>query len=78
MDTLNAIAGSKNREPAQMLESSQPEASAGSENNLRWLLLVGAVALVCIIVGRHIRLGEFDFYVDEAQHAVTGLFVADA
>lgn len=44
----------------------------------RWALLVGAIALVCGIACRNIRRGEFDYYVDEAQHAVTGLFVADA
>ncbi len=45
---------------------------------VRWLLLLGAIALVCIIVARDIHTGEFDYNVDEAQHAVTGLFVADA
>ena len=78
MDTLNAISESKNPEPSQMLDGRQPETSARSRQKLRWFLLVGAVALVCIIASRHIRLGEFDYYVDEAQHAVTGLFVADA
>jgi hypothetical protein len=78
MDTLNAISQSKNPEPSQMLDGRQPETSARSRQKLRWFLLVGAVALVCIIASRHIRLGEFDYYVDEAQHAVTGLFVADA
>ena len=48
-------------------------ASAG-----RWLLLLAAIVLVCIIIARDIRIGEFDYNVDEAQHAVTGLFVADA
>jgi len=78
MDTLNAISESKNPEPSQMLDGRQPETSARSRQKLRWFLLVGAVALVCIVASRHIRLGEFDYYVDEAQHAVTGLFVADA
>lgn len=35
-------------------------------------------ALVCIVTARDIRLGEFDYHADEAQHAVTGLFVSDA
>lgn len=78
MDTLNASVGAKNREPAQMLKGPESEDSARNEKKFRWLLLVGAVALVCIVAARHIGLGEFDFYVDEAQHAVTGLFVADA
>jgi 4-amino-4-deoxy-L-arabinose transferase-like glycosyltransferase len=38
---------------------------------------MGSIALVCVVVARDIRLGEFDYNVDEAQHAVTGLFVAD-
>ena len=44
---------------------------------MQWLWLVGALALVCIVVARDIRVGEFDYNVDEAQHAVTGLFVSD-
>ena len=44
----------------------------------RWLLLSGSIALVCIVAARDIRVGEFDYNVDEAQHAVTGLFVSDA
>jgi hypothetical protein len=44
----------------------------------RWLLLLAAILLVCIIIARDIHTGEFDYNVDEAQHAVTGLFVADA
>jgi len=43
----------------------------------RWLLLTSAITLVCTVVCRDIRTGEFDYNVDEAQHAVTGLFVAD-
>ncbi|HTT25204.1 MAG TPA: glycosyltransferase family 39 protein [Candidatus Sulfotelmatobacter sp.] len=45
---------------------------------MRWLLLLGSLALVCTVAARDIRIGEFDYNVDEAQHAVTGLFVADA
>jgi hypothetical protein len=44
----------------------------------RWLLLLAGIVLVCIIIARGIHTGEFDYNVDEAQHAVTGLFVADA
>jgi dolichyl-phosphate-mannose-protein mannosyltransferase len=44
----------------------------------RWLMLMAAILLVCIVVCRDIQRGEFDYYIDEAQHAVTGLFVADA
>jgi len=44
----------------------------------RWFLLLGAIALVCLMAARDIHRGEFDYNVDEAQHAVTGLFMADA
>ena len=44
----------------------------------RWALLLAAIVLVCAIALRDIKKGEFDYNVDEAQHAVTGLFVADA
>ncbi len=43
----------------------------------RLAMLVAAILLVCIVASRDIRIGEFDYYIDEAQHAVTGLFVAD-
>jgi hypothetical protein len=36
------------------------------------------MALICVVATRGIRRGEFDYNVDEAQHAVTGLFIADA
>jgi hypothetical protein len=57
-----------------------PEAppSARSGPRSRWFLLLGAIALVCIVACRGIQRGEFDYYIDEAQHGVTGLFVADA
>ena len=45
---------------------------------MRWALLVAAIALVCVVAVRNIHRGEFDYYVDEAQHGVTGLFMADA
>lgn len=44
----------------------------------RWGLLTAAIALVCVMALHGIHTGEFDYNVDEAQHAVTGLFVADA
>ena len=59
-------------------ESAVAERSGGSGRLVRWLLLLGAITLVSVIACRNIRQGEFDYYVDEAQHAVTGLFVADA
>jgi len=60
------------------LVSEDPRVSALSAALNRWALLVGVITLVCVMACRHIHLGEFDYYVDEAQHAVTGLFVADA
>ena len=48
------------------------------ERWIHWLLLLGSIALVCIVAARDLRVGEFDYNVDEAQHAVTGLFVSDA
>lgn len=83
MDTLNPFYRAEKREPPPMPKGREPEASTRNEQKIRWFLLVGAVALVCIfaarhIAARHIRVGEFDFNVDEAQHAVTGLFVAHA
>jgi hypothetical protein len=44
----------------------------------RALLLAGVMVLACGVITHGIHRGEFDYYVDEAQHAVTGLFVADA
>ncbi len=49
-----------------------------SGSRTRWLWLLGSIALVCVVAARDIRIGEFDYNVDEAQHAVTGLFIADA
>src|SRR5437879_2483239 len=44
----------------------------------RAVLLAGVMVLACVVITHGIHKGEFDYYVDEAQHAVTGLFVADA
>jgi hypothetical protein len=44
----------------------------------RVALLAGALVLAAVVVAHGIHKGEFDYNVDEAQHAVTGLFVADA
>lgn len=76
MDTLNAISGPKHLQISPKLDG-RPEASPEGQN-LRWVLLAGAVLLVCMVAVRQIRVGEFDYYEDEAQHAVTGLFLADA
>lgn len=48
------------------------------QKRYRTALLIGVMALVCVVVLHHIRRGEFDFNVDEAEHGVTGLFAVDA
>jgi len=55
-----------------------PQVSVRSVEFGRWVLLVASIALVCLMAVRDIHTGEFDYNVDEAQHAVTGLFVSDA
>src|SRR6516165_5784674 len=57
--------------------SGQPRSNIRRDRWIRWLLLLASIALVCIVAARDIRVGEFDYNVDEAQHAVTGLFVSD-
>jgi predicted membrane-bound mannosyltransferase len=58
--------------------SGQAGSNTRRDQWIRRLLLLGSIALVCIVAARRIRIGEFDYNVDEAQHAVTGLFVSDA
>jgi hypothetical protein len=58
--------------------SGQAGSNTRRDQWIRRLLLLGSIALVCIVAARGIRIGEFDYNVDEAQHAVTGLFVSDA
>src|SRR5438067_5414662 len=41
------------------------------------LLLLAVLLLTVVVAARGIRLGEFSYNVDETQHAVTGLYVAD-
>jgi hypothetical protein len=54
------------------------EKPAAISRRARRALLAAVIALVCAVAAHGIGKGEFDFNVDEAQHAVTGLFVADA
>ena len=54
------------------------EKPAALSKRARGLLIAAIIALVCGVVAHGIGKGEFDYNVDEAQHAVTGLFVADA
>lgn len=63
-------------EPATIARTTARLATSGTWT--RWLWLLGPIVLVCVVASRGIRIGEFDYNVDEAQHAVTGLFFADA
>jgi len=78
MDTVSASTGVEEREATALSAGQETLPSALPRRLSRWLLLLGAIALVCITVCRDIGRGEFDYNTDEAQHAVTGLFVADA
>jgi hypothetical protein len=40
-------------------------------------LLLGVLLIAVVVTLRGVRLGEFSYNVDETQHAVTGLYVAD-
>lgn len=75
MDALKtgAVVDERN---APAVAAAPPSVRSGPSS--RWFLLLGAIALVCVVACRGIRRGEFDYYIDEAQHGVTGLFVADA
>jgi hypothetical protein len=42
----------------------------------KWVVLVAVLLIVTIIVTHNISRGEFDYNVDESQHAATGLYVA--
>ncbi|MGA8441362.1 MAG: hypothetical protein WB714_24285, partial [Candidatus Sulfotelmatobacter sp.] len=41
------------------------------------VLLLCVLASAMVVTLRGVRLGEFSYNVDETQHAVTGLYVAD-
>src|SRR4029077_8871046 len=43
-----------------------------------WGLPLALIVLIGVVILHGIRRGEFDYNVDEAQHGVTGLFLADA
>jgi hypothetical protein len=80
MDTLKLRAGTESGQREQVVpDPPYAVTSPGlASNRYRGLLMLGVMALVCMVVARGIRKGEFDFNADEAQHAVTGLFIADA
>src|SRR5258708_31176393 len=41
------------------------------------MILAGVLLVVCVLIVKDIDKGEFSYNVDETQHAVTGLYVAD-
>jgi hypothetical protein len=45
--------------------------------NLSNLLLICVLTIVGVVITRGIKKGEFNYNVDETQHAVTGLYAAD-
>jgi predicted membrane-bound mannosyltransferase len=78
MDPVSGAQVEDRESPPEMTGGLTPHVEGRKTTAGRWLLLLAAIALVCIIIARDIQTGEFDYNVDEAQHAVTGLFVADA
>src|SRR5260370_16718894 len=75
MEAVETRAGVNQQE--QEKDNGQSAVNVRSGTWTRWLWLLGSIALVCVVAARDIRIGEFDYNVDEAQHAVTGLFIAD-
>lgn len=61
------------RDALRLVPSRQPTA-----RQYRVALLAGTLVLAAVVVAHGIHKGEFDYNVDEAQHAFTGLFIADA
>lgn len=79
MDALKSVVAQS--EAVCSLTGSTPEGIRQSKQfpvRRDWWMLLGVIALVCLVATRHLSRGEFDYNVDEAQHAVTGLFMADA
>jgi hypothetical protein len=60
--------------------SASPDISSAEVRRRRWsqssMLLVCVLVLSTVVIVRGIRTGEFSYNVDEAQHAVTGLYAA--
>ena len=79
MDALKSVVAQS--EAVCSLTGSTPEGIRQSKQfpvRRDWWMLLGVIALVCLVATRDLSRGEFDYNVDEAQHAVTGLFMADA
>lgn len=56
----------------------QPQLSVASTSSARQRRLIGfgLLLLIAVIITRGISRGEFDYNVDESQHAATGLFIS--
>ena len=78
MDALRSVAPQSEAEVSPT--ASTPEGIRQSKQfpvRRDWWMLFGVIALVCLVATHNLSRGEFDYNVDEAQHAVTGLFMAD-
>lgn len=49
-----------------------------SKRQRSWIVPIVLTTVIGIVILRGVSRGEFDYNVDEAQHGVTGLFIADA
>ncbi|MGA2022096.1 MAG: glycosyltransferase family 39 protein [Candidatus Sulfotelmatobacter sp.] len=58
-------------------ETAAPDARAGAWTSRSAVLLLGVLIVSTVMIVRGIKTGEFSYNVDEAQHAVTGLYAAD-
>ena len=79
MATETAAGGTANR-PRNVFPRTNAIVSAsaqGVESTRYVLLLALTLLLVSLVVLRGVRRGEFDYNVDESQHAATGLYIAD-
>jgi Dolichyl-phosphate-mannose-protein mannosyltransferase len=80
MATEAAAAGGANRAGERFRRASVisfPVGKKGPESARHLLLLALTLLLVSLVVLRGVRRGEFDYNVDESQHAATGLYFAD-
>ena len=80
MATEPAAAGGANRARDRFRDAgviSFHVGKKGPEGALHLLLLALTLLVVSLVVLRGVRRGEFDYNVDESQHAATGLYFAD-
>jgi len=57
-------------------ETAVPDAPACAWTSRSAVLLLGVLIVCAVLIARGIKTGEFNYNVDEAQHAVTGLYAA--